>query len=204
MEQKPLSTLNLVYWWIFGNTHQGMPSWRSVADFPEGCSSPTRSLAAPRGDVMAGILGLTLSQPGWTFCCQLVTGVGSGCWVPSLTSCCQSQDWESAQDLFPGPLPMRPCLDSCQTLFSGPRISPFLYFVFSHSVMSKSIATPWTVALQASLTMRFSRQEYWRVLPFPPPGDLPDSGIKPASPGLAGGFFTLKHLGSPPNPLVRP
>ena len=38
--------------------------------------------------------------------------------------------------------------------------------------------------------MGFSRQEYWSGLPFPPPGDLPDLGIKPASPALGGGFFT--------------
>ena len=44
--------------------------------------------------------------------------------------------------------------------------------------------TLWTVALQASLTMRFSRQEYWSGLPFPSPGDLPDSGIKLRSPIL--------------------
>ena len=37
-------------------------------------------------------------------------------------------------------------------------------------------ATPWTVAYQASLSMRFSRQEYWSGLPFPSPGDLPDPG----------------------------
>ena len=42
--------------------------------------------------------------------------------------------------------------------------------------------TPWTVACQAPLSMEFSRQEYWSGLPFPPPGALPDSGIKPASP----------------------
>ena len=36
--------------------------------------------------------------------------------------------------------------------------------------------TPWTVAHQASLSMGFSRQEYWGVLPFPPPGDLPTQG----------------------------
>ena len=47
-------------------------------------------------------------------------------------------------------------------------------------------ATPWTVARQAPL----SRQEYCSVLPFPPPGDLPDPGIEPAIPALAGGFFT--------------
>ena len=38
-------------------------------------------------------------------------------------------------------------------------------------------ATLWTVAHQAPLSMRFSRQEYWTGLPFPPPGDLPDPGI---------------------------
>ena len=54
-------------------------------------------------------------------------------------------------------------------------------------------ATPWTVAHQALLSMGFSRQEYWSGLPCPPPGDLPNSGIKPVSlmsPALAGGFFT--------------
>ena len=54
--------------------------------------------------------------------------------------------------------------------------------------------TLWTIASQAPLTMEFSRQEYWNRLSFPPPGDLPDPGIKPASllsPALAGGFFTI-------------
>ena len=53
-------------------------------------------------------------------------------------------------------------------------------------------ATPWTVAHQAPLSMRFSRQEHWSGLPCPPPGDLPDQGIKPkslVSPALIGGFF---------------
>ena len=39
----------------------------------------------------------------------------------------------------------------------------------------------WTVARQAPLSMGFSRQEYWSGLPCPPPGDLPDPGIKPRS-----------------------
>ena len=47
-------------------------------------------------------------------------------------------------------------------------------------VMSDSV-TPWTVARQAPLSMRFSRQEYWGGLPFPSPRDLPDPGIKPLS-----------------------
>ena len=41
--------------------------------------------------------------------------------------------------------------------------------------------TPRTVAYQASLSMGFSRQEYWSGLPFPSPGDLPDPGIEPRS-----------------------
>ena len=42
--------------------------------------------------------------------------------------------------------------------------------------------TPWTVTCQVPLSMGFSWQGYWRGLPFLPPGDLPDSGIKPTSP----------------------
>ena len=45
---------------------------------------------------------------------------------------------------------------------------------------------PWTVALQAPLSMEFSRQEYWNGLPFPSPGDLPNPGIEPGSPTLQG------------------
>ena len=54
-------------------------------------------------------------------------------------------------------------------------------------------ATPWTVARRASLSMGFSRQEYWNGLPCPPPEDLRDPGIGPASLmslALAGGLFT--------------
>ena len=58
-------------------------------------------------------------------------------------------------------------------------------------------ATLWTVAYQAPPSMGFSRQEYWSGLPFPPPGDLPNSGIKPSSPALAGRFFTTELTGKP-------
>ena len=54
-------------------------------------------------------------------------------------------------------------------------------------------ATQWTVAHQAPLLMGFFRQEYWSGLPCPPPGDLPNPGIKPMSflsPALAAGFAT--------------
>ena len=61
------------------------------------------------------------------------------------------------------------------------------------SVVSKSLQPPWAVAHQTPLSMEFSRQEFWSGFPFPTPGDLPDPGIEPASPAspaLAGGFFT--------------
>ena len=45
-------------------------------------------------------------------------------------------------------------------------------------------ATPWTVACQASLSMEFSREEYWSGLPFPSPADLPNPRIEPKSPAL--------------------
>ena len=60
-------------------------------------------------------------------------------------------------------------------------------------------ATLWTVAHWASMSMGFSRQEYWSGLPFPPPGDLPDPGIKPLFPALEGRFFTTV----PPGKLVN-
>ena len=65
--------------------------------------------------------------------------------------------------------------------------------VLSHFSRVLLFSTPWTVAWQAPLSMGFSRQEYWSGLPCPPPGDLPDPGIKPESlmsPGLSGEFLT--------------
>ena len=53
-------------------------------------------------------------------------------------------------------------------------------------------ATPWTIVRQAPLSVRFSRQEYWRGLLFPAPGNLPNPRMEAASlwsPALAGGFF---------------
>ena len=60
-------------------------------------------------------------------------------------------------------------------------------------------ATPWTGAHQTPLSMGFSRQEYGKGLPFPTPEDLHDPGIEsksPASPALAGRFFTTVPQGS--------
>ena len=68
----------------------------------------------------------------------------------------------------------------------------------SGTQLCRTLCNPWTVAQQAPLSIDFSRQEYWSGLPCPPPGDLPDSGIKPASPAvpaLAGRIFTAESLG---------
>ena len=50
---------------------------------------------------------------------------------------------------------------------------------------------------QAPLSMGFPRLKHWSGLPFPSPGNLPDPGIEPASPALAGRFFTTEPPGSP-------
>ena len=57
--------------------------------------------------------------------------------------------------------------------------------------------TPWTVARQASLSMRFYRQEYWIGLPFPSSGDLPDPGIEPGSPALQVDSLLAQLQGKP-------
>ena len=59
-----------------------------------------------------------------------------------------------------------------------------LLLLFSCSLMPDSFATPWTVACQALLSMRFPRQEYWSGLPFLSPRGLPNPGIKPTSPAI--------------------
>ena len=67
------------------------------------------------------------------------------------------------------------------------------------SVVSDSLQL-WTVALQAPVSMGFPRQESWSGLPFLPPEDLPDLGIKPASPvspAFAGRFLTTERPGKP-------
>ena len=70
--------------------------------------------------------------------------------------------------------------------------------MLSCSVVSDS-AAPWTIARQAPLSMGFSSQEYWTGLLFPPPGDLPDSGIKPTSPALQADSLPSDPPGKPMN-----
>ena len=86
-------------------------------------------------------------------------------------------------------------------------LSPFIYT--SERVCACALsrlrlfAALWTAAHQASLSMGFSRQEYWSGLPCLPPGDPPDPGMEPtasAVPVLASGFFTTEPPG---NPYIR-
>ena len=64
--------------------------------------------------------------------------------------------------------------------------------LLSCSIISDSLWPPWTITHQVPLSLEFSSQEYWNRLPFPTPGDLPNTGTKPA---LAGGFFTTEWPG---------
>ena len=70
---------------------------------------------------------------------------------------------------------------SC-TMHTG--LKPVSPLVLSHFSRVQLFAASWTVAYQTSLSVGFSRQEYWSWLPFPSPGDLPDPGIEPRSPTL--------------------
>ena len=72
--------------------------------------------------------------------------------------------------------------------------------MLSHLSCVQLSATPWTVAHQPPLSMGFSREEYWSGFSCPPPGNLPDLGIRLTSltsPALAGGFFTSELPAKP-------
>ena len=64
-------------------------------------------------------------------------------------------------------------------------------------VVLESFVTPWTAALQAPLSMAFSRQEYWSGLPFPSAGDLPNPGIELRSPALWADSLLTEPPGKP-------
>ena len=69
----------------------------------------------------------------------------------------------------------------------------------SESEVAQSCPTlcdPWTIAHQAPPSMGFSRQDYWRGLPYPPSGNLPNPGIKPRSPELQMDSLPLSQQGS--------
>ena len=75
--------------------------------------------------------------------------------------------------------------------------------MLSRFIQVQLFVTPWTVPCQAPLSMEFSRQEHWRGLPVPPPGDLPDPGIEPKSPAWQANSLPPSHLGSPLEDLLK-
>ena len=88
--------------------------------------------------------------------------------------------------------------DQVEFIRVGPsQIWLYPYACLVTSVMSDSFAALWTVVHQAPPSMEFSRQEYKHVLPCPPPGDLPDPGIKPVSPVLQVDSLPLTSSGKP-------
>ena len=107
-------------------------------------------------------------------------------------------------------LPVHECGGWVNLYNSGTRFL-LLLFVLSCFSCDWLFGTPWTIAHQAPLSLGFSRQEYWSGLPFPPPEDLPDSGIEPRSlrsPALADEFNQVFPLtsgrqlfSSTPNPM---
>ena len=72
-----------------------------------------------------------------------------------------------------------------------------LLFLVSHSVVSHSFTTPWTAAHQVLLSMGFPRQEYWRELPFPSSGDLPNPRSNLCLLHWQADSLPLSHQGSP-------
>ena len=71
-----------------------------------------------------------------------------------------------------------------------------MFYIYTGLVakLCPTLATPWTVAHQAPLSMGLSRQEYWSGLPFSSPGDLPNPQIEPGSPALQAESLTTELL----------
>ena len=101
---------------------------------------------------------------------------------------CPSEIWIKNLLSIAPPIGTRPSFPFSQSLLSGSFHKPI---IFIHQKASKqaimsclTLCDPWTVVYQASLSIGFSRQEYWSGLPFPSPEDLPYPGIEPRSPTL--------------------
>ena len=108
------------------------------------------------------------------------------------TPCGGAPDGPSGPPSFPsrrGQAPCSPCL---------PRPAVNQVIMSSISAGGGFLKIP----CQAPLSMGFSRHAYWSGWPFPPPGDLPDSGIKPVSPALQADSIPLSYLGSLSPPVT--
>ena len=87
----------------------------------------------------------------------------------------------------------------CKELDTTEQLSLSLSYIYvcvcvpSHFTHIQLFVILWTVAFQASLSMGFSRQDYWNGLPFPSPGDLPNPRIELRSPALQTGSLPAEH-----------
>ena len=132
-------------------------------------------------------------------------GAGSYCFLELAVSCLILLTKAAALTRWPYSNHFSTCAfrsrrdEACSPWDSSPLVSfpSYCPCALSRSVVSDFFATPWTVASQTPPSREFPRQEYWSGLPFPPPGDLPNPGIKPMSPALAGRFLTTVPLGKP-------
>ena len=97
-------------------------------------------------------------------------------WIHLTTAFCPSSMWDSAGSL-------------CPIILGIKSESPFSCV--------QLFATPWSVARQTSLSMEFSRPEYWSGSPFPSLGDLPNPGIEPRSPALQADPLPSEPPGKP-------
>ena len=80
---------------------------------------------------------------------------------------------------------------------SSPQNVKHRVVVVVQSLSRVRLCDPMTVAHQTPLSMGFSRQGYWGGFQCPPPEDLPDPGIKPVPPAVAGRFLTTEPPGKP-------
>ena len=83
--------------------------------------------------------------------------------------------------------------------FQVSNICPSFFLRLAGGLVAKlcpTLATSWTIACQAPLSVGFSRQEYWNGLPFSSPRDLPNPGIEPRSPALQADSLPLSYKGS--------
>ena len=89
------------------------------------------------------------------------------------------------------------CSYKCKVLIAGRQVTTQIPVKLLSRV--QLFATPRTVAYQTSLSMGFSRQEYWSGLPFPSPVYLPDPGIEPRPPTLQADALPSEPPGKPHN-----
>ena len=128
------------------------------------------------------------------------------CQAPRSIEFSRYEYWSGLPFLYPRHLPdprIEPTSSTLQTDSSSlshegnPIVYPTMVLKYQQLSPLTLFAIPRTIGHQAPLCMGFSRQEYWSRQLFSSPGDLPNPGIEPPAPALAGGFFTTEPPGKP-------